>query len=117
MIAPPKNHPEKSIKSRPLKTKVKNTDPTKTIHAVALLNVPFTKGKLTGGWARFFLLRPTGGIEAIFVATLSLSAWDMTNTGVGAWRSVTIPIPPKHTAIFEAKRGDIRLVEFYTVKA
>ncbi len=117
MKTSPIYYPEKKTKSKPLKTKIVNNDTAKTIHGVALLKVPFTVGKLTGGWVRFRLLAPSGGIKATFVETLSLSAWDMTNTGVGAWRTVTIPIPPKHTAIFQAKRGDVNLVEFDRVEA
>ena len=117
MKYPKIDYPEKKTKPKPLSSKIENKSAKDTIHAIALLKVPSTVGKLTGGWARFCLLRPSGGIEATFVETLSLSAWDMANTGVGAWRTLTIPTPPKHTAIFQAKRGDVDLVKFYTVKA
>ena len=52
---------------------------------------------------------------ATFVETLSVTEWDKTNTGVGAWRTVTIPVPPLHSAEFQASRGHVILVKFHLI--
>lgn len=111
------DHPEIKITGTvPVLARCENKSATDTRHAVALLTVQDDKKtKLLGGWVRFYLRNPQGVPIATFVETLSVTEWDKTNTGVGAWRTVTIPVPPLHSAEFQAARGDVKLVKFHLI--
>lgn len=80
--------------------------------AVAVLKVPYSR-KPSGGWVRFRVINQHNGIVLNVYETLSLSRWDQEcNNGVGAWRTVTIPVPKEHRVHYQAARGDIKLVTF-----
>lgn len=77
------------------------------------LNVPWSQNAESGGWIRFEVKTATGANHFYVVETLSLSAWDIKrNTGVGAWRTLFVPVPQGYTIVCDAQRGDVEVIKF-----
>lgn len=107
----PDDNPELTAAPIKLGTKLAVTDSLRI--AVALLNVPYKQSMESGGWARFRVYGPNNYIRLNVCETLSLSGWDRElNNGVGAWRTVTIPVPAGHHVEYQAFRGDVSLITF-----
>ena len=110
----PDDYPELTAAPINVGTKLAVTDSFRI--AVAVLNVPYQQSKKSGGWARFRVYGPNNYIRLNVYETLALSDWDRElNNGVGAWRTVTIPVPAHHHVEYQAARGDVSLFTFQYV--
>jgi hypothetical protein len=83
--------------------------------AVAVVAVEHQPQLGPGGWVRFRLRHSTGGILAHFVETLALSAWDVRQTGLGAYRTLTMPVAAGNSLEFQAFRGDVKVIRFHFI--